>query len=75
MRISSQRLPAVIAITSAVALVVAVIVRNAKHGFALYLGDAAWAVFLIGVLVSAVVVVVMLAKLARNRRSTRPTAR
>ena len=75
MRISSQRLPAVIAITTAVALVVAFIVRNATHGFALYLGDAAWAVFLIGLLAGAVVVVVMLAKLARNRRSTRPPAR
>ncbi len=75
MKISSQRVLATTVTATAVAIVVAFIVRTAKHGFALYLGDAAWITFLIGALVTVVLVCARLANVARDRRSTRPAAR
>jgi energy-converting hydrogenase Eha subunit C len=71
-KISLHHLFATAAGITAAALVTALVVRHAKHGFALYLGDVAWIAFLAGALVSLLVALATLARIARARRSARP---
>lgn len=69
MKFPLQRLLATAASTTLTAIVVAFIVRHAKHGFALYLGDVAWFTFLIGMLVTAgLAVCVAVAHVLGSRR-------
>ena len=65
-----QRLVGVSTGVTAVAFVVAFICRHAKHGFALYLGDAAWFTLLAGVVVTLVLALVVAVRTLRTRRST-----
>lgn len=67
MKFTLRRLLASAATVTLVACVVAGIVKHAKHGFALYLGDVAWFTFLIGVLVTITLALAVLVKVTRNR--------
>ena len=75
MKFSLQRLLATVAAVTVAACVVAGIVKHAKHGFALYLGDVAWFTFLIGVLVTMALALVVLVKLAHDRHARRVEVR
>ncbi len=75
MTFSLHRLLSTVAAATVVSLVVAGIVKHAKHGFASYLGDVAWFAFLIGVLATVALALVALVKLARDRRATRAVSR
>jgi hypothetical protein len=65
-----QRLLGVSAGVTAVALVLAVICRHAKHGFALYLGDVAWFTLLAGIVVTLALALAVAVRAVRARRST-----
>jgi hypothetical protein len=71
MKISLHHLFATAAGITALALVVALIVRHAKHGFALYLGDVAWFTFLVGALLTVLLGAATIVQIARGRRSAR----
>jgi uncharacterized integral membrane protein len=75
MKFSLQRLLTIIASITAVAFVIAFILRHAKHGVALAVADAAWDTFIVGFVLSALVGLVTLAKLAHERRTARQVAR
>ena len=75
MKFFLQRLLTITSGVTVAAFVVAFIVRHAKHGFALHLGNVAWSTFLIGVLVTVAVVIAKLVRLALDRRGTRPATR
>jgi len=53
MKLALSRLLSITALITLTAIVIALIVRHAKHGPALYLGDVAWFTFLIGALLCA----------------------
>ena len=65
-----QRLLGISAGTTAVAFVVAFICRHAKHGFTLYLGDAAWFALLAGVVLTLVLAATVAVRTFRSRNST-----
>jgi hypothetical protein len=65
-----QRLLGISAGTTAVAFVVAFICRHAKHGFALYLGDAAWFTLLAGAVLTLVLAATVAVRTFRSRNST-----
>ena len=55
---------------TAVAFVIAFICRHSKHGFAMYLGDAAWFTLLAGVVVTLILAVTLAVRALLARRST-----
>ena len=75
MRFSLPRLLSTAAVITLTAIVVALIVRHAKHGFALYLGDVAWFTFLIGTLVTTSLGICALATNVFRRRHVRSSVR
>jgi hypothetical protein len=72
--LSLARLAAVILAVDLVAFGVSGILRNARHGAGLVLGDIAWFGFLAGVLALLVVGVVALGRSARTRSGARRAA-
>jgi hypothetical protein len=68
MGLTLNRLLGTIATTAVVALVIAFFTRHAKHGFGLYLGDLAWITFLASLLLTLLLGIAALARLARARR-------
>jgi hypothetical protein len=68
MNIASHRLLGFAAAVTAIAFLVALIVRHAKHGVALYLGDVAWFTFLAGVVITAALGLATLVRLGLARR-------
>jgi energy-converting hydrogenase Eha subunit C len=75
MKVSLHHLLGTAAAVTAVAFVVALIVRHARHGFALYLGDVAWFTFLVGALFTVLLTLATIVQVARSRRSARPASR
>ena len=75
MKLSLRRLLSTAALTTLTAIVIALIVRHAKHGFALYLGDAAWFTFLIGTLITAGLAISVAVTHVQGRRRVRPSVR
>ncbi len=75
MKVSLPRLLSTAALITLTAIVVALIVRHAKHGFALYLGDGAWFTFLIGTLLTTGLALCVLVTRARGRRHVRSSVR
>ena len=53
MKLALRRLLSTAALITLTAIVIALIVRHARHGFALYVGDVAWFTFLIGTLITS----------------------
>ncbi len=75
MKFSPRRLLSTAALITLTAIVVALIVRHAKHGFALYLGDVAWFAFLIGTLITAGLFVCVALTHVLSRRRVRSSVR
>jgi hypothetical protein len=75
MKFSLPRLLSTAALITLTAIVVALIVRHAQHGFALYLGDVAWFTFLIGMLVTTSLAVSALVTHVLGRRHVRSSVR
>ena len=75
MKLSLQRLLITAGLLTVTAMVVALIVRHAKHGFALYLGDVAWFTFLIGSVATAGVALCVAVRHVLGRRSSRTSVR
>lgn len=75
MKFSLRRLLSTAALITLTAIVIALIVRHAKHGFALYLGDVAWFTFLIGTLITAGLAVCVAVTHVQARRRVRPSVR
>lgn len=75
MKFSLQQMLKVAAVVTVVAFVVAFIVRHAKHGVALHIGDVAWPVFLIGALITIALGLATTVKLVLARRSARADTR
>ena len=75
MKFSLSRLLSTAAVITLTAIIVALIVRHAKHGFALHLGDVAWFTFLIGTLVTTSLGVCALATNVLPRRHVRSSVR
>ena len=75
MKFTLKRILAAAAAVTLAACLVAGIVKQAKHGFAFYLGDVAWFTFLTGVLVTVSLALAVLVKVARHRHAARVEAR
>ena len=75
MKLSLRRLLSTAALITLTAIVIALIVRHANHGFALYLGDVAWFTFLIGALITAGLTACVGVTHMLGRRRVRPSVR
>ncbi len=75
MKFSLPRLLSTAALITLTAIVIALIVRHANHGFALYLGDVAWFTFVIGTLITAGLAVCLAITHVLGRRRVRASVR
>ncbi|HTU31035.1 MAG TPA: hypothetical protein VMF07_16725 [Solirubrobacteraceae bacterium] len=75
MKLALGRLLSTTALITVTAIVIALIVRHAKHGPAVYLGDIAWFTFLIGALLTAGLAIGLIIARAVNSRHANSSLR